>query len=75
MPFTATMSPATSLLTASAIASAPPATRGPQSAQAFVSEWKRRSIGFSYSSLQSAHIVKAAIVVRERSQGSARTIV
>ena len=42
-------------------------SRGPQSAQAMVWAWKRRSAGLRYSAAHSSHIGKPAMVVAGRS--------
>ena len=47
---------------------------GPQCQQAFVCEWKRRSLALPYSAAQSGHGVKRLIEVRSRSNGIAATI-
>ena len=43
---------------------------GPQSGQATVCAWNRRSAGSAYSAAQAGHIGKAAMVVAGRSYGS-----
>src|ERR1700753_48470 len=49
--------------------------RGPQAGQHVGWAWKRRSAGSWYSAAHRSHMVKGAIVVSGRSDGTARTMV
>ncbi len=84
MPFTATIAPAPSSRRVSASApepvngTRPSRTRrsvGPQSGQATVCAWKRRSAGSRYSVAQRVQSGSCAIVVAGRSYGSSTMIV